>query len=143
MSARPIDRIYERRLTQRNAALERYLAVLSQESEAIECHDTRILDVALLAERDLLAELESLAGVIRTIGGNLSPAPGGSSRDDLERQGTELLDRVRRRHDAVRRALRIQMDETGRRLESVAVPRRGRSVFRSERNGGSMVDIEA
>jgi len=140
---RPIDRIYERRLTQRNAALERYLTVLTRESQAIEHRDTDVLDTALLAERDVIAELESLSGVIRTIGGCLSPAEDGSTRERLEQTGAELLQTVKRRHEAVRQALKGQLDETGRRLETAAIPRRGRSVFRSERHGGSMVDINA
>lgn len=143
MTTRPIDRIYERRLTQRNEALERYLSVLTQESEAIERHDARVLDNALLAERDLLAELEALEGVIRTLGGSGARTAGSSSREVLERRGTELLDRVKNRHAAVRRALKGEIEETGRRLESVAIPRRGRSVFRSGRDGGVMVDIDA
>lgn len=141
MSARPIDRIYERRLLQRNEALKRYLALLDRQSRVIEDHDLSGLDGTFLLERDLLFELESLAAVIRTIGGHLAPVSNESERKHLEDIGTELLEEVKARNTRVRQNLRGQIDDTGRRLKSVNVPRRGRSVFRSERDSGSMVDL--
>lgn len=141
MPARSIDTLYEQRLTRRNEVLDRYLSVLDNEERSIGSHRAARLNDVLLFERDLLTELQSLAGVIRTLGGRLAPAAPGSVRERLERSGATLLSQVRRRHAAVRSRLAEQIAETGRRIDAAAVPKRGRSIFRSQRDSGSMVDL--
>lgn len=142
MATRPIDAIIERRLVRRNAVLERYLALLTDQTRTIDRGETDRLGRSLLIERDLISELSSLTGVLRTIGSRISPPVRGSRRSRLEATGTYLLARVRELHASNRALLSRRIVELKHRIDAVNVPRRARSVFRSEKYGGSMIDLE-
>ena len=142
MHPRPIDAIIEKRLVRRNQVLERYLALLADRTRTIDRDETDRLEHSLLIERDLISELTSLTRVLRTIGSRVAPPLRGSCRSRLETTGTLLLSRVRELHAGNRALLSSRIGETGRRLDALHLPRRARSVFRSEKYGGSMIDIE-
>jgi hypothetical protein len=134
--------LYRERLTRRNAALRRYLTLLTLQSAAIERNDAAGIIATLPHEREILAEVTEYARATATIAREIPPARIDEERAHLEVEGARLAESVRSALAANRTAIEKIMGEIDERLGSVAVPRRARSVFRAERYGGSMIDME-
>jgi len=116
---------------QRNQ-LEEYLHLLTMQEEIILHGDIDTLERYMWLERTMIENLEALGKVIRPLQ-DLFPSVTAPDLKHLHR-------RVSEQHARNRNLLSQRVDELSRRIQDNNVPRRARSIYRSDQSG-SMLNV--
>ena len=112
-------------------ALRTYAVVLDRQYKALEEHDIDAFEHCLRFADELVAELEAINRV------NL-PGMSPSERPD---ENQALLSSVQKKHERNLQRCAAGCNRLRERLESVSLPRKPRSIYRSSRDGGGIVDV--